>query len=134
MPLSEGIVPWPNVFACLRAVGFDGWVSLHSEYQGPHSWRELTTREVIEQTREDLTYLRQAIALAPGLQKAYQTRSQAYAKLKRTQEAEADSRKVAALNKSDNNSKWKTVKVTGDKSVASAAPSTAAGARNVRGI
>lgn len=61
VPLSRGIVPWPNVFACLRAVGFDGWVSLHSEYQGPHSWRELTTQQVIEQTREDITYLRQAI-------------------------------------------------------------------------
>jgi sugar phosphate isomerase/epimerase len=61
VPLSQGIVPWPNVFACLRAAGFDGWVSLHSEYQGPHSWRELTTPEVIEQTRQDLTYLRQAI-------------------------------------------------------------------------
>jgi sugar phosphate isomerase/epimerase len=62
VPLSQGIVPWPNVFACLRASGFDGWISLHSEYQGPHSWRELTTQEVIEQTRNDLTYLRQAIA------------------------------------------------------------------------
>jgi tetratricopeptide (TPR) repeat protein len=57
-----------------------------------------------------------AISLAPGYQKAYQTRSQAYTKLNRTQEAEADSRKVAALNKSDSNSKWKTVKVTGDAS------------------
>jgi sugar phosphate isomerase/epimerase len=62
VPLSRGVVPWPSVFACLRAIGFDGWLSVHSEYQGPHSWRDLTTQEVIEQTREDLAYLRQAMA------------------------------------------------------------------------
>ena len=62
VPLRQGMVAWPSVFACLRATGFDGWFSLHSEYQGPHSWRELTTEQVIEQTRDDLAYLREAIA------------------------------------------------------------------------
>ena len=60
-PLRQGITPWPTVFACLRKVGFDGWVSLHAEYQGPHSWRQLTTDQVLEQTRDDFAYLRQAI-------------------------------------------------------------------------
>jgi sugar phosphate isomerase/epimerase len=60
-PLRRGITPWPSVFACLRQVGFDGWLSLHAEYRGPHSWRQLSTHEVIEQTRDDLAYLRAAI-------------------------------------------------------------------------
>jgi sugar phosphate isomerase/epimerase len=58
VPLREGVVPWPSVFACLKQVGFNGWVSLHSEYQGRHTWRNLTTPEVIEQTRQDLTFIR----------------------------------------------------------------------------
>ncbi|CAN5568683.1 hypothetical protein BH09PLA1_BH09PLA1_04640 [soil metagenome] len=62
VPLRQGCTPWPNVFACLRQAGFDGWCSLHAEYQGPHSWRELSTKQVIEQTRDDLAYLREAIA------------------------------------------------------------------------
>jgi sugar phosphate isomerase/epimerase len=61
VPLAEGVVPWPSVFACLKQIGFDGWVSVHSEYQGAHSWRDLSTQEVIEQTRADLSHLRQAI-------------------------------------------------------------------------
>ena len=61
-PLRQGVVPWPTVFACLRQVGFDGWCSLHAEYQGPHSWRQLSTQQVIDQTRDDLAYLKEAIA------------------------------------------------------------------------
>jgi sugar phosphate isomerase/epimerase len=61
VPLQRGVVAWPEVFACLRQIGFDGWVSVHSEYQGSHSWRDLTVEELIEQTREDLKYLRWAM-------------------------------------------------------------------------
>ncbi|GAB4562412.1 MAG: hypothetical protein Kow0047_10520 [Anaerolineae bacterium] len=61
VPLKRGVVPWPEVFTCLREIGFDGWVSVHSEYQGWHSWRDLTVEELIEQTREDLAYLRWAM-------------------------------------------------------------------------
>ncbi|MEA3406457.1 MAG: TIM barrel protein [Chloroflexota bacterium] len=56
-PLNVGVVPWPEVFACLQEIGFDGVVSLHAEYQGEHSWRNLDTRQVIQQTRADLEYL-----------------------------------------------------------------------------
>ena len=63
VPLEEGIVRWPEVFACLRQIGFDGVVSLHSEYQGSHSWRDLSLDELIEQTRADLDYLRAAAGL-----------------------------------------------------------------------
>src|SRR4051812_21635760 len=61
VPLRQGIVPWPQVFACLRVVGFDGWVSMHSEYQGWHSWQNLTVDEVLAQTKDDLEYLRWAV-------------------------------------------------------------------------
>jgi sugar phosphate isomerase/epimerase len=62
VPLRQGIVRWPQVFACLRKVGFDGWVSMHSEYQGWHSWRNLTVDEVLDQTRDDLQFLQRSMA------------------------------------------------------------------------
>jgi sugar phosphate isomerase/epimerase len=58
VPLDRGVVPWPEVFACLKKTGFDGWVSFHSEYQGKHTWKDLTVDELLEQTRQDLHYLR----------------------------------------------------------------------------
>ncbi|MBM4049349.1 MAG: sugar phosphate isomerase/epimerase [Planctomycetes bacterium] len=61
VPLCEGMVPWPDVFKHLRQVGFDGPVSVHSEYQGSHSFRDLTVEQLIEQTRQDVAYLRQAM-------------------------------------------------------------------------
>lgn len=57
-PIKQGMVQWPEVFKCLKTIGYEGPVSLHSEYQGGHSWKDLTTQELIEQTREDLAYLR----------------------------------------------------------------------------
>lgn len=59
VPLREGPVRWSEVFDCLRQIGYDGPVSLHSEYQGRHSWRDLSLDELLEQTREDLTHIRQ---------------------------------------------------------------------------
>lgn len=61
VPLDRGAVPWPDVFDCLKTVGFDGWISIHSEYQGDHTWKDMTVPEVIAQTREDLAYLRIAL-------------------------------------------------------------------------
>ena len=58
VPLREGIVRWEEVFECLRAMRFNGIVSFHSEYQGGHSWRDLTVEELLEQTREDYEFLR----------------------------------------------------------------------------
>jgi len=57
VPLDQGAVPWPDVFTILKKANFDGWVSVHSEYQGAHSWKDLDVPSVIEQTRSDLTYL-----------------------------------------------------------------------------
>lgn len=58
LPLREGTVRWPEVFACLKQIGYNNVISLHSEYQGAHSWRDLTLDELIAQTREDLQYLK----------------------------------------------------------------------------
>jgi sugar phosphate isomerase/epimerase len=60
-PLNVGVVAWPEVFDCLRQMGFDGLVSLHAEYQGDASWRDLSTEQVLEQTGADLNYLRQVL-------------------------------------------------------------------------
>jgi sugar phosphate isomerase/epimerase len=56
MPLSEGMVPWPEVFDYLDQIGFDGPVSLHSEYE------QMGTDEIIEQTSRDVSYMRNLIA------------------------------------------------------------------------
>src|SRR5688572_5246532 len=61
VPLAQGAVPWPDVFECLKHAKFDGWISIHSEYQGGHSWRDLSVPELLQQTREDLAYLRRVL-------------------------------------------------------------------------
>lgn len=58
VPLREGAVRWREVFAILTGLGYDGPVSFHSEYQGSHSWRDLTVPELVEQTRDDFAYIR----------------------------------------------------------------------------
>jgi sugar phosphate isomerase/epimerase len=57
VPLREGIVRWREVAGCLKQLGWNGVMTLHSEYQGAHSWRDLTLEELIVQTRDDLAYL-----------------------------------------------------------------------------
>jgi len=52
VPLSEGLVPWVEVFQYLRGMGFDGPISLHSEYE------RLKLSELIHQTKVDLGYIR----------------------------------------------------------------------------
>jgi sugar phosphate isomerase/epimerase len=58
VPLIRGMVDWVQVWRCLTQTGFDGVVSLHAEYQGSHCWRDLSVEELVDQTREDLAYLR----------------------------------------------------------------------------
>jgi sugar phosphate isomerase/epimerase len=55
-PLSDGNVPWVRVLECLKEMNFDGPISLHSEYQGHHSFRDLSTDEVFEQTARDMEF------------------------------------------------------------------------------
>ena len=51
VPLSDGLVPWPEVFMYLHQMGFDGPVSVHSEYH-------MNFEDLIRQTKEDLKYLK----------------------------------------------------------------------------
>jgi sugar phosphate isomerase/epimerase len=57
-PLEQGNTPWPEVLGILREIGFDGPVSFHSEYQGPHSYDDLGWREVIAQAARDIAVFR----------------------------------------------------------------------------
>jgi len=49
------------VFECLKAIDYDGPVSLHSEYEGRSSFRSLSTPELIRQTKKDIVYIRGVI-------------------------------------------------------------------------
>jgi sugar phosphate isomerase/epimerase len=62
VPLRDGIVPWPEFFATLAKLHFSGPISLHSEYKGSHSWRDLTTPELIDQTADDLAFVKQRLS------------------------------------------------------------------------
>lgn len=62
VPLRDGLVAWSEVFKVLAPPRFDGPVSLHSEYKGSHSWKELSTDELIAQTAADLAFLKGLIA------------------------------------------------------------------------
>ncbi len=52
VPLGDGLVPWSEVFSYLHKIGFDGPISVHSEYN------QLNFEELIRQTKEDLKYLK----------------------------------------------------------------------------
>ncbi len=62
VPLAEGMVPWLEVFELLNQIGFDGGITIHSEYIGGHSFRSMDVNGVVEQTREDLAYLKPMLA------------------------------------------------------------------------
>lgn len=57
-PLEDGNVLWGETLRYLQRIDFDGPISLHSEYQGPHSWRDLTADEVFAQTARDADLFR----------------------------------------------------------------------------
>ena len=62
VPLDEGNVQWKLAFQLLRQAGWDAdgkaLVSVHSEYQGGGSWKNLEVPELVEQTRKDFAYLK----------------------------------------------------------------------------
>ena len=58
MPIADGVCPLPRFIAALKSVGYAGTYSLHSEYKGSHSYRDLSTDECLQQTTVDLQYLR----------------------------------------------------------------------------
>lgn len=66
VPLSDGNVQWKEAFTLLRQAGWDAkgdsLVSVHSEYQGSGSWKDLSVSELVDQTREDFAYLKSEAA------------------------------------------------------------------------
>jgi len=65
LPVAEGLTPFPEAFGYLKQMGFNGPCSFHSEYKGGFSFKDMTTEQVIEQTRSDVQYVKQVLA---GLQ------------------------------------------------------------------
>jgi len=55
LPLRCEVVDWPEIFKRLKDIGFDGCVSLHSEY------KEVNLKQLISQTEDDLKYIRDII-------------------------------------------------------------------------
>lgn len=68
VPLDQGTAQWRDAIRLLRQVGWDAdgqaLVSLHSEYQGGSSWRELALPELVDQTRRDVAWLQRQVELA----------------------------------------------------------------------
>ena len=58
-PLAVGVTPWPQLLKHLHTLGYDGPVSLHCEYQGGSSFRDLTAPQVLEQTANDAEVFRE---------------------------------------------------------------------------
>ena len=58
LPLDEGIVDVKLFLQHVKATGFDGTITFHSEYQGSHSFKDMNVEELIEQTRKDVAYVR----------------------------------------------------------------------------
>ena len=59
--MGQGNVNWPRFFELLKQIKFSGPISLHSEYQGPHSFADLTDKQVIEQTKKDFEYIKSVL-------------------------------------------------------------------------
>lgn len=57
-PLADGQAPLPDFVGYLKRLGYDGVVSLHSEYKGESSFRRLSTPELLDQSAADLRYLK----------------------------------------------------------------------------
>jgi len=55
VPLSEGLVPWMEVFRYLKQVNFNGPVSLHSEYH------DVDLQGLLRRTKADLQYLKEIL-------------------------------------------------------------------------
>jgi sugar phosphate isomerase/epimerase len=56
VPCDEGMTDWREFFKYLKAAGYDGYVSMHSEYSG------LPLDELIPQTEADLKLMKEVLA------------------------------------------------------------------------
>jgi len=62
VPVADGISPIPEFVGVLKKIKFDGIYSLHSEYKGSHSFKDLDTEQCLQQTAADLKYFKQFLA------------------------------------------------------------------------
>lgn len=62
VPLADGFSPLPDFFAMLKRLEYDGIYSLHSEYKGKHSFRDMSTDECLAQTAADIKYFKSLMA------------------------------------------------------------------------
>ncbi|MAG92143.1 MAG: hypothetical protein CMJ48_00110 [Planctomycetaceae bacterium] len=58
VPVSEGVSPIPDFVAALKKLDYKGPYSLHSEYKGRHSFKDMTTDECLQQTKTDLDFFK----------------------------------------------------------------------------
>ena len=58
VPPADGISPIPEFVAILKKTGFDGTYSLHSEYKGSHSFKDMDTEGCLAQTADDLKFFK----------------------------------------------------------------------------
>lgn len=61
VPVADGVCPLPEFVATLKETGFAGPYSLHSEYKGGHSFKDLSTQECLKQTERDLQFFRKLL-------------------------------------------------------------------------
>jgi sugar phosphate isomerase/epimerase len=61
VPLADGISPIPDYVGVLKKIGYDGIYSLHSEYKGTGSFKDLDTEACLTQTAEDLKFLKKLL-------------------------------------------------------------------------
>lgn len=57
-PLGQGQVRMPQFVGRLNELKYEGVVSLHSEYKGGHSFKSLSTPELLAQSAADLRFLK----------------------------------------------------------------------------
>jgi sugar phosphate isomerase/epimerase len=61
VPIADGVAPLPEFMAILKKIGYAGICSLHSEYKGSHSFKDLSTEECLRQTAADLVFFKKLI-------------------------------------------------------------------------
>jgi sugar phosphate isomerase/epimerase len=60
LPFDKGMTDWKELFTCLKAIPYDGFISLHSEYG------DLSLDELLKQTQADLAVAKAALAAVDG--------------------------------------------------------------------
>ncbi len=58
VPLDRGFTPYKEAFGYLKQIGYNGYGSFHSEYQGAATWKDLNHAELIQQTKDDYAYVK----------------------------------------------------------------------------